>query len=88
MTTATVLTQLMRLQQITCGHFTADDGTIHEMPNNRINELLDHHREGKVVIWAQFQRDVSNILTAFIMSLERVDVDYYGLTPQEDDKKI
>ena len=26
MTTATVLTQLMRLQQITCGHFTADDG--------------------------------------------------------------
>jgi hypothetical protein len=27
MSTATVLTQLMRLQQITCGHFTADDGT-------------------------------------------------------------
>ena len=24
MTTATVLTQLMRLQQITCGNFTAD----------------------------------------------------------------
>ena len=33
MTTATVLTQLMRLQQITCGHFTADDGTIKLMPN-------------------------------------------------------
>ena len=28
MTTATVMTQLMRLHQITCGHFTADDGTI------------------------------------------------------------
>ena len=26
-TTMTVLTQLMRLHQITCGHFTADDGT-------------------------------------------------------------
>ena len=25
--TMTVLTQLMRLHQITCGHFTADDGT-------------------------------------------------------------
>ena len=64
MTTATVLTQLMRLQQITCGHFTADDGTIHEMPNNRIGELLDllHEVEGKVVIWAQFQRDVNNIM--------------------------
>ena len=41
MSTATVLTQLMRLQQINCGHFTADDGTIKPIKNNRINELLD-----------------------------------------------
>ena len=27
MTTVNALTQLMRLQQITCGHFKADDGT-------------------------------------------------------------
>ena len=33
MTTATVLTQLMRLQQITCGHFIADDGTMTELKN-------------------------------------------------------
>ena len=26
-TTANALTQLMRLQQITCGHFKSDDGT-------------------------------------------------------------
>ena len=87
MTTATVLTQLMRLQQITCGHFTADDGTIHEMPNNRIGELLDllYEIEGKVVIWAQFQRDVSNILTALHNEFgEGCYVDYYGLTPQEE----
>ena len=87
MTTATVLTQLMRLQQITCGHFTADDGTIHEMPNNRINEMLDllYEIEGKVVIWAQFQRDVSNILTALHNEFgEGCYVDYYGLTPQEE----
>jgi SNF2 family DNA or RNA helicase len=87
MTTATVLTQLMRLQQITCGHFTADDGTLHEVPSNRINELLDvlSEVEGKVVIWAQFQRDVTNIIKA--LSKEYGDdsyVDYYGLTPQED----
>ena len=41
MTTATVLTQLMRLHQITCGHFTADDGTIKDINNNRLDELLD-----------------------------------------------
>ena len=28
MTTSTALVQLMRMQQITCGHFKADDGTI------------------------------------------------------------
>jgi SNF2 family DNA or RNA helicase len=30
-TTMTALTQLMRLHQITCGHFSADDGTIQEI---------------------------------------------------------
>jgi SNF2 family DNA or RNA helicase len=87
MSTATVLTQLMRLQQITCGHFKADDGTIQEMPNNRIGELLDllYEVEGKVVIWAQFQRDVDNILTALHNEYgEGCYVDYYGLTPQEE----
>ena len=39
--TMTVITQLMRLQQITCGHFVADDGTTQEIKNNRITELMD-----------------------------------------------
>ena len=37
-TTATTMTQLMRLQQITCGHFKADDGSVQEIKNNRIDE--------------------------------------------------
>ena len=40
-TTMTVLTQLMRLHQITCGHFTSDDGGVQLIPSNRINELMD-----------------------------------------------
>ena len=35
MTAASVLTQMIRLHQITCGHFTADDGSIQEIKNNR-----------------------------------------------------
>ena len=35
-TTMTVLTQLMRLHQITCGHFTADDGSVQEVESNRL----------------------------------------------------
>ena len=35
-TTATVLTQLMRMQQITCGNFVADDGTTVDLETNRL----------------------------------------------------
>ena len=38
--TMTVLTQLMRLHQITCGHFTADDGSTQSVESNRLNELM------------------------------------------------
>ena len=85
-TTATALTQIMRLQQITCGHFTADDGTIQDIKNNRLSELMDalHEIEGKVVIWAHYQHDVKKI----IKEIQKVHgpgavVEYYGLTPQE-----
>ena len=62
-TTMTALTQLMRLHQITCGHFAADDGTVQEIKNNRLAELLDVLEEidGKAIIWAHYQHDVENI---------------------------
>ena len=86
-TTATALTQLMRLQQITCGHFKADDGTTQEIPNNRTSELIDvlHEIEGKVVIWAHWQRDVTLIIKALTKEFgEGCCVDYFGLTPQSE----
>ena len=36
-----VLTQLMRLHQITCGHLKSDDGEITNFKHNRIEELID-----------------------------------------------
>jgi len=84
MTTSTVMTQLMRLQQITCGHFTADDGTIKDLDSNRISELINvlEEVEGKVVIWAHWQRDVHRIIQEISKKFgENSFVDYYGLTP-------
>ena len=86
MTTATVLTQLMRLQQITCGHFKADDGTTQEIKNNRIEELLNvlHEVKGKAVIWAHWQIDVNLIIKALVKEFGNgCCVDYFGLTPQQ-----
>ena len=85
-TTMTVLTQLMRLQQITCGHFVADDGTTQEIKSNRLNELMDilDEVEGKSIIWAHWQKDIQTIKEALIKKYgPRSVVDYYGLTPQD-----
>jgi len=89
-TTMTVLTQLMRMQQITCGHFVADDGTTQEIKHNRLNELLDilEEVEGKVIIWAHWQRDVKIIKEALLKEYGPGSVvDYYGLTPQDQRQK-
>jgi len=87
MTTATVMTQLMRLQQITCGHFTADDGTIKDLDSNRLSELMNvlEEVEGKIVIWAHWQRDVNRIIREIVKKYgENSFVDYYGPTPMSD----
>ena len=71
-TTATVLTQLMRLHQITCGHFTADDKSVQDIKNNRLSELMDvlNEIEGKAVIWAHYQHDVQTIVKSYICPLD------------------
>jgi len=89
-TTVNALTQLMRLQQITCGHFVADDGTTQEVKNNRLNELMDilEEVEGKAIIWAHWQKDVQIIKKALIKKYGPWSVvDYYGLTPQDQRDK-
>ena len=86
-TTMTVLTQLMRLHQITCGHFTADDGSVQLIPNNRITELMNilEETEGKAIIWANYQRDVNQIIQNIVKEHGPGSVvDYYGLTPQDE----
>jgi SNF2 family DNA or RNA helicase len=85
--TMTVLTQLMRLHQITCGHFTADDGSTQSVESNRLNELMNvlEETEGKAIIWANYQLSVGEIIQRIIKEYgEDSYVHYYGLTSQED----
>ncbi len=86
-TTMTVLTQLMRLHQITCGYVAADDGTTQAVESNRLNEMMSilEDTEGKVIIWANYQMSVSEIMQALTKKYGANSfVHYYGLTPQED----
>ena len=89
-TTVNALTQLMRLHQITCGHFTSDDGMTQPIKNNRIDELMDvlEETEGKAIIWAHYQYDITNIIKEVIkVHGPGSIVDYYGLTPQDQRQK-
>jgi SNF2 family DNA or RNA helicase len=89
-TTATVITQLMRLHQITCGHFTSDDGTTQEIKNNRLNELMDilEEVEGKAVIWAHYRYDIKKIVESISKKYgENSVVTYYGDTSTDDRQK-
>ena len=90
MTTATALVQLMRLQQITCGHFKDDSGQIQQIKNNRINELMSvlGEVEGKAIIWCHWRHDIDNVLAAVTKEYgPRSVVTYYGDTSTEDRQK-
>jgi SNF2 family DNA or RNA helicase len=81
MSSATALTTLLRLHQITCGTFTADDGTITPIKNNRITALIECLEEidGKAIIWATYREDLKNIVTALKKAYgEASTVEYWG----------
>jgi SNF2 family DNA or RNA helicase len=84
--TATIMTQLMRLHQITCGHFTADDGTIKDLPCSRLTELMSilENVEGKAIIWSHYTHDVERIINKIkeVYGDDSV-VDYYGATDSD-----
>tara|TARA_R100000231_G_C5327797_1_gene165429 strand:- start:248 stop:1681 length:1434 start_codon:yes stop_codon:yes gene_type:complete len=63
MSAPNVLTQLIRLHQIVCGHMKTDEGNMIELKSNRINELMNilDETSGKVIIWANYINDIKAI---------------------------
>ena len=89
-TSATVITQLMRLHQVTCGHFTSNDGKVQDLKSNRINQLMNilEEMEGKAVIWAHYRYDIKKIVEAISKEYgENSVVTYYGDTSTDDRQK-
>tara|TARA_R110001599_G_scaffold40150_1_gene122179 strand:- start:348 stop:896 length:549 start_codon:yes stop_codon:yes gene_type:complete len=81
--------QLMRLQQITCGHFKADDGTLKIIKNERISTLMDiiEEVEGKAIIWAHWRHDIASIVKAIEKTYPGSVMTYYGSTSTADRQK-
>jgi hypothetical protein len=66
-TATMVITKMLRLHQIVCGHTVDDDtGEIEDVKSNRISsmmELLEEHA-GKVIIWSNYRREIDKIIAA------------------------
>ena len=89
-TALNVLTQLIRLHQITCGHMKTDDGEIINLKNSRLDELMQILGEttGKVIIWANYVHDILNIERAIKDEYGPTSYcTYYGATKSEDRQK-
>ena len=90
-TTASVLTQIMRLQQICCGHLQPDEGPIRSIKSNRLPALMEVVEEvqGKAIIWATYTHDIMAIQKelAGVYGEESVAC-YYGATPQDERQEI
>jgi SNF2 family DNA or RNA helicase len=86
-TTSSVLTQIMRLQQICCGYLMSDEGQLKVLDNNRMTELLAAIEEcsGKIIIWCNYTHDIKEIEKALSSKYGGDSVaTYYGETKQED----
>jgi SNF2 family DNA or RNA helicase len=90
-TTTNALTQIMRLQQIVCGHVTLDGGELVTLKNNRLNELMAaiEESDGKIIIWAHFRHDIEAIKLALQKEYGMNSVaTYFGDTKAEERSEI
>ena len=86
LTAVNVLTQLIRLHQITCGHMKTDAGHTIDLRSNRIDELMQILGEttGKVIIWANYIHDIEKIKANIAFEFgEKTLCTYYGATPTD-----
>lgn len=90
-TTVNALTQIMRLQQIVCGHITLDGGEVVTLKSNRITEMLAaiEESDGKIIIWANFRHDIEAIKLALAKTYGMNSVaTYFGDTAAEERSEI
>ena len=86
-TATSVITQLLRLHQISCGFFPADDGPIKPLKHGRMEQLTEALEEatGKVIIWANYRYDIFAISEVLTKTYGKESfVTYFGDTKDED----
>jgi SNF2 family DNA or RNA helicase len=90
-TTQSVLTQIMRLQQICCGFLQPDEGELQPIPSKRMSALREivDEADGKAIIWATYRHDIAKITEMLQKEFgPRSVASYFGDTPQDERQDI
>ena len=85
-----VITQLLRLHQISCGFTRTDTKQDVELKSARLEELMNilEETDGKVIIWANYRYDIKRIVRSIEEQYGKNSVGaYYGDTSDEDRRK-
>ena len=81
-----VITQLLRLQQVLCGHLKTDEGDVLTFPTKRTDALLEilEEHSGKAIIWSRFRHDII-MITETLNNIfgEGVAASYFGDTTDD-----
>ena len=58
-----IITQIIRLHQVSCGFVGLDGGGLTELSSQRLPELMEilEETDGKVIIWANYRHDIRKI---------------------------
>lgn len=93
-----VIAKITRMHQILCGHVRDEEGNLHVVPTNRLDELvklLEGHR-GKAIIWTHYVPALEQIVERLEKEFARADggrvtAAYHGgnrSTRHEDEKRF
>lgn len=85
-TATLVLTQLLRMQQVLCGHVVDELGNVHELPSNRPTATVEWSEECRSggVIWCAFQNDVRRVGAALEKAYPGKVSYYHGEISQDE----
>jgi SNF2 family DNA or RNA helicase len=61
-----VLTRIIRLHQVLCGHVRDDSGIIRDVPENRTSQLIEllSEHDGKSITWCSYSHDIEKLTVA------------------------
>lgn len=79
-TVSHVVTQMLRLHQVLCGHVRTEDGELREVPENRTQQLLEilEEYDGKCVIWCSYDFNVRRLSETISSHFDRPVARFWG----------